>query len=695
MESSPQAATFRPLVLRFSRKGTAGGPRSPSAIAGDARQSQSLGFEWDELQTQDPEVISKNIRGGQVAVLVVDQDLDPQLTHLTDWGALAPGSIRILVSEHADLHLIRQAINRGRIYRIAQAHDQVNELVEAGLREFHRELQRVELVRESARQNRELEELTLNLESRVEERTQNILVSKEQEEDKLNRIRRLVKFIKQMTQISSIEELLSVIRNDLRGFHHVVSPILIFPVGVDEHNVVYFAKTQIQLRTLGPGFRPVKVGQQSLGGDEDTLPGVLANILVRPVAKLLRMEIELQGRSALLVIEHTGNARELKTLEGHLAERRKPFGMSLDRLLLEMENNFSSYRWEKTFDNLKSPISIIDRQMAVLRSNRQFNAGAGAVAGTAHEHRRGTCHRIFAGREAICEGCPVVQVMETGLTQTGVIQADGRAFEAHSYPIHLQQGGPITNIVNIYVDITPQRELQRRLLQNEKMSAIGLLAGNIAHELNNPLTGLRSLSQVLAMQVEAESTMAQDLKEIEKASARCQTIIRNLLDFTTPGAQPLQTTTMDAIVEKTLPFSKSMLRNHRLNLQLHAADAAIEVEPNLIQQVVFNLINNACQAMKTNGTLGLETYVQEGWVTLIVSDTGGGIPAEVQSRIFEPFFTTKSEGHGTGLGLSLSKEIIEKFGGRISFTTELGVGTRFSVQLPIQISNNALAKGTP
>ncbi len=684
MESSAQAATFRPLVLRFSRKGTAGIVRTSTAKAAEARTSSGLGFDWAELVTQDSEVISQYLRAGQVAVLVVDQDLDPQLVHLTEWVGASPGSIRILISEHADLHLIRQAINRGRIYRIAQSHDEVDELVEAGLREFHREIQRVELVRESARQNRELEELTLSLESRVEERTQNILVSKEQEEDKLNRIRRLVKFIKQMTQISSIEELLSVIRNDLRGFHHVVSPILIFPVGVDEHNVVYFSKTQIQLRTLGAGFRAVKSGQQSLGGEDDTLPGLLANVLVRPVAKLLRLEIELQNRPALLVVEHTGNARELKALENHLIERRKPFGMSLDRLLLEMENNFSSYRWEKTFDNLKSPISIIDRQMSVLRSNRQFNAGAGAVANGPTEHRRGSCHRIFAGREALCEGCPVPQVMETGLTQTGVVQAGGQAFEVHSYPIHLQHGGPITNIVNIYVDITPQRELQRRLLQNEKMSAIGLLAGNIAHELNNPLTGLRSLAQVLALQVEPEGTMAQDLKEIEKASARCQTIIRNLLDFTTPGAQPLQTTTMDAIVEKTLPFLKSMLRNHRLDLQLHAEKANIEVEPNLIQQVVFNLINNACQAMKKSGTLGLETRVQDGEIVLTVSDTGGGIPPEVQSRIFEPFFTTKSEGHGTGLGLSLSKEIVEKFGGRIGFETEPGTGTRFFVRLPVK-----------
>lgn len=625
-----------------------------------------MDFPWDEVTTLDDVAVTAKLRQGQVAVLVVDHDLDPQLQFLTQWASLAPTTIRILRSREPDFQVLQQAINRGRVFRVARSDFELNQMIETGLSEFHRDLQRVELVRESARQNRELEELTLNLESRVEERTQGILQSKEQEEDKLNRIRRLVKFIKQLTQVSSVEELLLTIRNDLRSFHHVVSPLLIFPMSGGEQSIAFFAKTQIQFKPMADGFKALREGEESL-------PNLLANVLMRPVAKLLRIEIELEQGNALLVIEHTGNHRELKNLENHLIERRRPFGMTLDRLLLEMENNFSSFRWEKTFDNLRSPISIIDLQMGVVRSNRGFSL----------KGKRGLCHRMFAGREQICEGCPVSAVMRDGLSHTGTVQAEGKTYQVHSYPIHMQDGGPTTNVVNIYVDITPQRELQRRLLQNEKMSAVGLLAGNIAHELNNPLTGLRSLAQVLAMQVESESTMASDLKEVEKASARCQMIIRNLLDFTAPGVQPRQVTTMDEIVEKTLPFLKSMLRIHRLDLHLNAPGAQILVEPNLIQQVVFNLINNACQAMKKSGTLKLESRVLGAQVELLVADTGEGIPTEIQNRIFEPFFTTKSEGSGTGLGLSLSKEIIEKFGGHLSFESYVGEGTRFFVSLPI------------
>lgn len=630
-------------------------------------RASNLGFSWDELRSTQRDVITEKLKGGQVAVLVVDQDMDPQLELLTLWAGLSPGTIRILVSKNPDFQSIQRAINRGRIFRIAIDVREVDDLVETGLSEFHRELQRVELVRESARQNRDLEELTLNLESRVEERTQGILHSKEQEEDKLNRIRRLVKFIKQLTQVTSVEDILVTVRNDLRSFHHVVAPILIFPMSGDEQSLAYFSKTQIQFKSLSDGIKSLKEGEESLHN-------LFANVLARPVAKLLRVEIELANRTALLVVEHTGNNRELKALESHLLERRKPFAMSLDRLLLELENNFSSFRWEKTFDNLKSPISIIDQEMGVVRSNRQFSV----------REKRGLCHKMFAGHDQMCEGCPVPAVLATGLAQTGIVHANSKIYEVHSYPIHLQSEGFITNLVNIYVDITPQRELQRRLLQNEKMSAVGLLAGNIAHELNNPLTGLRSLAQVLSMQVEAESTMASDLKEIEKASARCQTIIRNLLDFTTPGAQPQQTTSLDEIVEKTLPFLKSMLRIHRLHTELKAGpNALVSVEPNLIQQAVFNLINNACQAMKKSGTLSLITQRLGDEVELCIEDTGGGIPPEIQARIFEAFFTTKSEGQGTGLGLSLSKEIIEKFGGTLRFETEAGVGTKFFLRLPI------------
>jgi signal transduction histidine kinase len=274
--------------------------------------------------------------------------------------------------------------------------------------------------------------------------------------------------------------------------------------------------------------------------------------------------------------------------------------------------------------------------------------------------------------------------MSTGKAQTGQIRVGERIFEVHSYPILFEQSGHVTNVVNQYVDITQSRDLYLRLLQSEKLGAIGSLAGNIAHELNNPLTGLRSLSQVLLHQVEEGSSLKSDLVEIEKAAGRSQQIIKNLLEFSQGGPQQKRVMNIDDIVNKTMPLLKTVMRIHRQDIQLNAADSLIEVEPHFIQQVVFNLVNNACQAMKDPGTLSVRTeYLKkEKRVLLEISDTGSGIAPELQEKIFEPFFTTKKEGLGTGLGLSLTKKIVETMGGEIRVFSEMQKGSRFQVIFP-------------
>jgi C4-dicarboxylate-specific signal transduction histidine kinase len=239
-----------------------------------------------------------------------------------------------------------------------------------------------------------------------------------------------------------------------------------------------------------------------------------------------------------------------------------------------------------------------------------------------------------------------------------------------------------TNIVNQYVDITQSRELYLQLLQSEKMGAIGMLAGNIAHELNNPLTGIRSLAQVLLTEVDEGGSMHADLIEIEKATGRSQRIIKNLLEFSQGEQQAAEQTSVDDVVEKTLPMLKAPMRMHRQDVRLGSSGVQVMVEPYLLQQVLYNLINNACQAMKEPGALRIETFSKEGQVVIEIADSGPGIPQGLEKKIFEPFFTTKKEGHGTGLGLSMSKSIIEKFGGTISFRNIAPNGSCFTIVLP-------------
>lgn len=614
--------------------------------------------EIEIIEVSDLEKARHILKAGSVAAIIVDDKFDPRLDFLQEASQQAPSIIRVLWTQNISYEHMARAINKGKVYRVADLKESSSLLAQSlvdSLSEFKNDLLRVELVRRSARHNRELEELTLNLEGRVEERTKNIVIAKEQEEDKLNRIRKLVKFVKDLTGVSSVEELFTFVKNDLRSFHQVVTPVLVFSSSTEEISVVFSSKSQIINQNI-PKSSVVSFTEN------EGVPSIVSKVLARPIAKILSVPLELKQGPAFLLLEHTANLKEVRSLEAHLNERRRPVEMALDRLLLEGENNYFSFRWEKTFDNLQSPVCIIDRDRTVLRANREFH---------------------MLNIKDVKDLPSISNVFETGRSEKSTAQIEGRTYQLQSYPIRLTVDGPATNVVSFFGDITKYRELQRKVLQSEKMSAIGLLAGNVAHELNNPLTGLRSLAQVLKFQVPAGSSAISDLEEIEKAAARSQGIIRNLLDFTSGGDHKTVETTMDEVVEKTLPFLKSMLRNHRMQLRLNGSKLKISVEPSLLQQVVFNLINNACQAMKESGTLSISTQViSPSEVELVVADTGPGIPDSIRDRIFEAFFTTKAEGHGTGLGLSLSKEIVEKFKGQISFESIIGQGAKFKVILP-------------
>jgi signal transduction histidine kinase len=222
------------------------------------------------------------------------------------------------------------------------------------------------------------------------------------------------------------------------------------------------------------------------------------------------------------------------------------------------------------------------------------------------------------------------------------------------------------------------------------MAAIGLMAGNIAHELNNPLAGLKSLAQVLSVDPNYPQTVRNDMNEIESAAERSSAIIRDLLEFSKADDRVRETVSLNDIADRSLNMIKTALHEHRVDLQWDdPANVMVEVDPHLLQHVIFNIVNNACQAMREPGDIVMrtsrKTHLKFGQVVEIeISDTGPGIPAEIQSRIFEPFFTTKEAGQGTGLGLSMSRWVVENSGGTIHVQNRTDrSGTIFTVQLPM------------
>ncbi|PIS11694.1 MAG: PAS domain-containing sensor histidine kinase [Bdellovibrio sp. CG10_big_fil_rev_8_21_14_0_10_47_8] len=593
-----------------------------------------------------------------------------------------PLTVRLLVVQELDKEIFQQAVNQAHIYRCLSWLDfQKNstEVLNEALQKYQQLEARASLMKESTRQFRELEALNSSLEKIVLERTQHIEISKVEEDEKLNKVRSLIRLIKDLAQTSSFEDLLQLIRKEFRKFHKVGDPILVYQSNPYRVDLISFQSGQI-LFTSVQGVFPFSADIDIHGKD---LAKTLANHFGRPFVKTMLIPLEprlmrgavFAGAQACVCFEMNLPDAEIEGLLDFVRERVQPLATTVDRLLLENELVQFSYRWERTFDGFRDPIAIIDVDNEVLRANKKF----------AEKVYRKKCYESFAGRQTPCEGCPIFEAMNSGEPRSGQVKVENRVYEVHSYPILLDRTGTVTNVVNQYVDITQARDLYLRLLQSEKLEAMGLLAGNIAHELNNPLTGLRSLTQVLLTQVPEGSTVSADLMEIEKATERSQKIIKNLLEFSQGGTQARKITSLDQIVMKTIPMLKTVMRFHRQDILLQAPDALIEVEPHLIQQVVFNLVNNACQAMKEPGVLKIETHhdAQRHRVTLVVEDTGSGIPAEIQEKIFEPFFTTKKEGIGTGLGLSLAKKIVENDGGDIRLKSEIGRGSRFEVAFPL------------
>jgi signal transduction histidine kinase len=623
------------------------------------------------------------------AVVVADQRLQVSsgLDVLEFAKEKSPSTARILLTGLIDSNVLEEAVNRGHVFRfIAKPWENEQLILDISKAIEHHRLRITEasLLKELGRQNRRLELFTTGLEQLVAERTLTAEASKIEAEKKLSHVRELVRFIKDLSMLSSVDELIQLMRKELKGFHELRAPILGYIVSDRRPVILFFQSKQLIERearhvwSMSPGLRMNEI--------EDRI--YLANEFGRPFVKTIAIPLASAFKRpevpAILFFEHALPEGSVEPFLEFISERIQPLSIALDRIFLEYSLKYTSLQWESTFDGIKDPIAIIDIDYNIVRANRHFGMGSISTS---------SCHRVFGKTSDVCRGCPVAGALRTGAPQSGLIRREHRSYDVHSYPIRLRGDSISTIVINHYVDVSESRELHGRMVQSEKMAAIGLLAGNIAHELNNPLTGIRSLAQVLLSELPM-GQLKEDMHEVEKAAERSQKIIENLLDFSKgEGEEKQQVISMNEIVHRTLPMIKTAMREHRSEVNLcdetpPLPRALVRVEPHLMQQVVFNLVNNACQAMTNSGTITIETEIilnsaGRRSCALHVKDTGVGIAPEIIESIFEPFFTTKDRGKGTGLGLSMSRSIIKKFGGEILVKSIPQMGTDFSVLLPI------------
>lgn len=248
------------------------------------------------------------------------------------------------------------------------------------------------------------------------------------------------------------------------------------------------------------------------------------------------------------------------------------------------------------------------------------------------------------------------------------------------------------------------QKMQAQIIQLDRMSAIGQLAGGVAHELNNPLTGVLGQSQILLHKIPPDNPLHGSVLKIERAALRCRKIVRELLDFSRQKEYIYQLTDIHELIDNTLLLCESDLGAFQAQAvkQYNPRVEQISISPPHIQQVFLNMINNAMHAMKSGGTLTITTalldhgftikdrrkdnqrvIVPGKWLEISFADTGMGIDPRDISHVFDPFFTTKDVGKGTGLGLTISYGIIQQHKGSIiAESGGPGKGAQFIIRMP-------------
>lgn len=228
-------------------------------------------------------------------------------------------------------------------------------------------------------------------------------------------------------------------------------------------------------------------------------------------------------------------------------------------------------------------------------------------------------------------------------------------------------------------------DLQSQLRQADRLATIGQLAAGVAHELNEPLNSILGFAELIKMHPGLPSEIEGDTKKIIDASFYASDIVKKLLLFAREIVAGKKTVNINRTIEDGMYFIESRFVKENVDLLFNLSSnlPKIKVDPGQINQVIVNLAVNSIQAMPEGGTLIINTKADDENIYIIVEDTGTGIPEAIIDRIFLPFFTTKDVGEGTGLGLAVVHGIITSHGGTISVSSEVDVGSRFTVKLPI------------
>jgi PAS domain S-box-containing protein len=395
------------------------------------------------------------------------------------------------------------------------------------------------------------------------------------------------------------------------------------------------------------------------------------------------------------ITDQVATAMERIRLIGELKKSRDELEIRVEERTAELSENERKFRkLSQEFHTLLNAISdtliLLSPEMEVLWTNGgnilELNETVSDAAGQ-------YCHKLLHDRFNTAEDSLITRCFNTAEKEVAVVTHNGAVLDIKAFPI--KEAERVSSVLLVVSDITEKMAMQAEAMQAAHMASLGGLAAGVAHEINNPITGIINYGQILINECRPES-MEKDIGErIAKEGERIGRIVKTLLSYARDGREEKKPIRVPAILEESMILTQAQIRKEGIELKMDLPDDLPEVDANFqqIQQVFINIINNARYALNEkysgrhkNKRLEITgervTISDRPYVRIILCDRGVGISAHELPVITKPFFSTKPFGKGTGLGLNITERIITNHGGRLSFESIKGEFTRVIIDLP-------------
>ncbi len=336
---------------------------------------------------------------------------------------------------------------------------------------------------------------------------------------------------------------------------------------------------------------------------------------------------------------------------------------------------------ERLLNSIAQPVLVVDRELKVVKANRA------AVRRYGPQVVGGPYNGSFECRGGACVDCPTRSVFETRQPASADrLEHVGEAEDVvnlQMFPV-LSHGGEVEAVIQLRRVVTDERRLQAQMVSQEKLSAFGIIAAGVAHEIGNPLAAIESQLR-LAREAPAPGRVEQTLEVVGSEVRRIGRLLRELVTFTRRRDELPARVSVEQVINDVARLLRNDPRAKQVKVEIQSSAGGLPVaakEDHLVQ-VFLNLGLNALDAMPKGGTLAFETARDERRVLVRVRDTGSGVADQARGHLFEPFFTTKAPGRGTGLGLFVSKGIVEGMNGSLELEATGASGSVFRIDLPI------------